>query len=153
VSVHQIPPETDEGEDEFEERGNAVLRRELGLRPIGHPDDGDHRDQRPCSSWYLSAEEDEYKHEVDCHHPLGGCTHANQPSVVASMYPEGSSRVRVPVDPHCDARAAARATRAGRTRPHCGVPPVRRHEQKYEDVFLRFHRHPVHANLSSRSNF
>ena len=36
MSVHQIPPETDDGDDEFEEPENVVLRRELGLRPVGY---------------------------------------------------------------------------------------------------------------------
>ena len=65
MTVHQIPPETDE-DDEFEEPENAVLRRELDLRPTHYPDIGAHPpDQLPCPSWCWIAQNEGYDHEVN----------------------------------------------------------------------------------------
>ena len=117
MSVHQIPPETDEG-DEFEEPENAVLRRELGLRPIGYPDSGDHPDQRPCPSWCWIAHEEEYEHEVDCRHPLEALhTLEPHPSVVASLYPGDSSRGPGPggSTPRRSSRGSSRSDRRTRS--------------------------------------
>ena len=59
MTVHQIPPEAEEGDDEFEEPENAVLRREA--HASGRPATSDHRgappDQRPCPVVVLDRSE------------------------------------------------------------------------------------------------
>ena len=89
MTTTALPTERQTDDDEFEEPENAVLRRELGLRPIGYPSGGDgaHPDQRPCHSWCWVAHEEDYEHEVDCRHPLEAShTLEPRPSVAASLY-------------------------------------------------------------------
>ncbi len=137
MSVHQIPPETED--DEFEEPENAVLRRELGLRPIGYLDRGDHPDQRPCPAWCWIAHEEEYEHEVDCRRPLEALhTLEPHPSVVATLYPGDSSRGPGSRWIHT-ATLEPRLQQLGQGQPVVNVAfrQYEEGEQRYEDGFLR----------------
>ncbi len=139
MSIDQIAPESDE--DEFEEPENAVLRRELGLRPIGYPDSGAHPDQRPCPSWCWIAQEEDYEHEVDSRHPLEAShTLEPHPSVAASLYPGASLSLGSGKYIHATTTIEPRLVQIGQAHPVINVA-MRQYdeagEQNYEDDFLR----------------
>ena len=139
MTTTAIPTEPQTEDEEFEEPENAVLRRELGLRPIHHPQDGPHPDQRPCPSWCWISHYEEYEHEVDWGRPLDA-VHRQEvtPSVAASLYPGEYVAVGGTRCVHV-ATIEPRLEQVGQTEPVINVA-MRRYEkgeQKYEDEFLR----------------
>jgi hypothetical protein len=71
---------------DYEEPGDAAVRRRLRLRPIVYAGFASHPDRRPCPPWCASAG-DGYGHVVEPDHPFAAYHEMEErPAIAASFY-------------------------------------------------------------------